>query len=102
MDAPSGTALVLKRIVEAHYRDTAVSVTSVRAGYIPGQHAVSFDSTTDTVRLEHTARNREGLAEGAVLSARWIADKKGFFDFRDVVDQLMCSPAFRASNTLET
>lgn len=93
LDAPSGTAVVLKQIVEAHYRGTAVSIASVRAGYMPGQHAVSFDSAADTVRLEHTARNREGLAEGAVLSARWIAGKKGFFNFRDIVEQMMQSPA---------
>jgi 4-hydroxy-tetrahydrodipicolinate reductase len=88
-DAPSGTALVLKNILNLHYRGAPVPVTSLRAGSIPGRHSVGFDSQTDTVRLEHSARNREGLAEGAVLATTWIKNKKGFFDFRDVADQMM-------------
>jgi len=88
-DAPSGTALVLRSFLQPHYPGASIPVTSVRAGFMPGQHAVSFDSTCDTVRLEHTARNREGLAEGAVLAARWIVGKKGLYHFRDIVDQLV-------------
>jgi 4-hydroxy-tetrahydrodipicolinate reductase len=65
-----------------------VPVASVRAGYIPGTHAVSFDGAGDTIRLEHRARNRRGFAEGALLAARWIAGRKGFYDFREVVAEL--------------
>jgi 4-hydroxy-tetrahydrodipicolinate reductase len=92
-DAPSGTALVLKRIVEDRFRRDSIPVSSVRAGYIPGLHAVSFDSPAETVRLEHRARNREGLAEGAVLAARWIEGKKGIFQFKDIVEELIEPPA---------
>jgi len=84
-DAPSGTALVLKKIVAENYEKREVSVTSIRAGYIPGTHVVSFDSAVDTIRLEHTARNREGFAEGALLAAKWIAGKKGLFEFRELL-----------------
>src|SRR5205085_8003707 len=42
-DAPSGTAIFLKREVEAELnRD--VPVASLRAGFIPGAHTVGFDS----------------------------------------------------------
>lgn len=89
-DAPSGTAIVLKRIVETKSQiKVSIPVTSLRAGYIPGTHIVGFDSAADSIRLEHTARNREGLAAGAVLAAKWIEGKKGFFNFKDVVDQLV-------------
>lgn len=88
-DAPSGTALVLKEIVGRHHPGAQVPVTSLRAGSIPGIHTVGFDSPSDTIRLEHSARNREGLAEGAVLAAEWICNKKGFFNFRDVADQMI-------------
>ncbi len=84
-DSPSGTALVLKKIVEDQYGEKNIPVTSVRAGYIPGKHRVSFDSLVDTVSLEHTARNREGFAEGAVLAAEWIENRKGFFEFQEVL-----------------
>jgi 4-hydroxy-tetrahydrodipicolinate reductase len=86
-DAPSGTALVLQKTLAKVYGDRPVPVTSVRAGYIPGTHAVSFDSTVDTIRLEHTARSREGFAEGALLAAQWIARRKGFYEFREVLEE---------------
>ncbi len=84
-DSPSGTALVLKKIIENQYDKKNIPITSVRAGYIPGKHRVSFDSTVDIVSLEHTARNREGFAEGAILAAKWIKSRKGFFEFQEVL-----------------
>jgi len=86
-DAPSGTALVLQKILAKEFGERPVPVTSVRAGYIPGTHAVSFDSAVDTIRLEHTARSREGFAEGALLAAKWIAGRKGFYEFREVLEE---------------
>jgi len=87
-DAPSGTALVIKNIMQPNY-EKEIPVTSVRAGYIPGTHAVSFDSMVDTIQLKHTARNREGFAEGALIAAKWIKGKKGVYDFPDVVTDLL-------------
>jgi len=67
-DAPSGTAVFLKRIVESKYnRD--VPTSSTRAGYIPGRHLVGFDSEADTLSIAHTARSREGFVEGSLLAA---------------------------------
>ncbi len=86
-DAPSGTALILQKLLANEYRERQIPVTSVRAGHIPGTHAVSFDSPVDTIRLEHVARNREGFAEGALLAAKWIAERKGFYEFREVIRQ---------------
>jgi 4-hydroxy-tetrahydrodipicolinate reductase len=86
-DAPSGTALVLQKTLAKVYGDRPVPATSVRAGYIPGTHAVSFDSAVDTIRLEHTARSREGFAEGALLAAKWIAGRNGFYEFREVLEE---------------
>ena len=90
-DAPSGTARNLKQIVQAHYKEKEIPVISVRAGYMPGMHRVSFDSKADTVKLEHNARNREGLAEGALLAAKWIENRKGCFAFEDVLDDILKS-----------
>jgi 4-hydroxy-tetrahydrodipicolinate reductase len=86
-DAPSGTALVLQQLVAHEYQEREFPVTSVRAGHIPGTHVVSFDSTADTIRLEHITRNREGFAEGALLAAKWIAGRKGFYEFREMIEQ---------------
>ena len=88
-DAPSGTALVLKQILEERYGGKEIPVTSVRAGYIPGMHSVSFDSTVDTIHLQHTARSREGFAEGAILAAEWIVGRKGLYAFGDVLTSIL-------------
>ncbi len=86
-DAPSGTALVLQKVLANEYGERQIPVISARAGYIPGTHAVSFDSAVDTIRLEHTARSREGFAEGALLAAKWIAGRKGVYEFREVLQE---------------
>jgi 4-hydroxy-tetrahydrodipicolinate reductase len=83
-DAPSGTALNLLDIMRPHLSDPNLGIASIRAGWIPGTHVVGFDSEADTIVLEHRARSRQGFAEGAILAARWIADRKGFYDFRQV------------------
>ena len=87
-DAPSGTALKLKDIVAAHIaKDFSVSAT--RAGSIPGTHRVGFDGAADQILLEHAARSREGFASGAVLAAEWIVGKKGFYEFTEIMDQII-------------
>jgi len=87
-DAPSGTALKLKQLVSEHI-DRDFSVSSTRAGNIPGTHRVGFDGSADQVLLEHVARSREGFAAGALRAAEWIIDKKGFYDFSEVMDEIM-------------
>lgn len=87
-DAPSGTALKLKDIVAAHITKD-FSVAATRAGNIPGTHIVGFDGTADTVELTHTARSREGFASGAILAAEWIYDKKGFYEFTEIMDKIL-------------
>ena len=84
-DAPSGTALEIKRQVQPSFGEREIPVASVRAGYIPGVHELGFDSEADTVVLRHTARGRQGFAEGALYAARWIVGKKGLFHFADVL-----------------
>lgn len=86
-DAPSGTALKLKEIVSKHAEPGEIAAT--RAGHIPGTHRLGFDGATDQVLLQHTARSRDGFASGAILAAEWIVGKKGFYEFTDVMDELL-------------
>ena len=81
LDAPSGTALKLKQILEATYGSRAISVASNRAGTVPGEHTVGFDSEADTLTFTHTARSRLGFAGGALHAAEWIKGRKGFYEF---------------------
>ncbi|HXU46983.1 MAG TPA: dihydrodipicolinate reductase C-terminal domain-containing protein [Thermoanaerobaculia bacterium] len=88
-DSPSGTALEIKRRMALHYGQREVPITCRRAGYVPSEHAIGFDSAADTIHLEHRARNRQGLAEGALLAARWIVHRAGFYEFREALDDLL-------------
>jgi len=84
-DAPSGTALEIKRQIQPEFKSREIPVTSVRAGHFPGAHELGFDSEADTIIIRHTARGRQGFAEGALHAARWVVGKKGFFSFTDVL-----------------
>ncbi|MBA2606016.1 MAG: 4-hydroxy-tetrahydrodipicolinate reductase [Acidobacteria bacterium] len=87
-DAPSGTALKLKEIVAKNI-EKDFSVSATRAGNIPGTHRVGFDGNADQILLEHFARSGKGFASGAILAAKWIVGKKGFYEFTDVVDEIL-------------
>jgi 4-hydroxy-tetrahydrodipicolinate reductase len=88
-DAPSGTALSLLDMIRPHIKNPDLGIASTRAGWIPGTHIIGFDSESDSIILEHRARNRQGFAEGAILAARWIAGKKGIYDFRQVFREIV-------------
>jgi 4-hydroxy-tetrahydrodipicolinate reductase len=88
MDAPSGTALTLKRIVESARPGAEVEVTSKREGEVPGIHVVQARSANDCIELRHESFSRRGFAEGAVRAAEWLAGKTGCWDFQDVVGEL--------------
>lgn len=83
IDAPSGTAVTLQKIVfEASGKE--LEITSFREGDVVGMHEIVLDSHNDTIYLCHDSKSRRGFAEGAVRAAEWLAGKKGFFDFKDI------------------
>jgi 4-hydroxy-tetrahydrodipicolinate reductase len=84
-DAPSGTALMLRDAMATASYDRAVDMSSTRAGTIPGIHTIGFDGPSDTIELIHTARDRRGFAAGAILAARWILGREGWFTMADVL-----------------
>lgn len=87
-DAPSGTGLKLKEIVAKSF-PKQFSVSSTRAGHIPGTHEVGFDSAADTITLTHQARSREGFASGAIWAAKWIKGRKGVYEFTQAMDEYL-------------
>ena len=87
-DAPSGTALKLRELMSEHL-GPEIPTFSTRAGYIPGTHRVGFDSEADQILLTHTARSRQGFANGALLAARWIVGRTGVFEFGEVIEDVL-------------
>ena len=86
-DAPSGTALVMQRIVKEK-SGAELEITSFREGDVVGLHELIFDSPNDRIYLCHDAKSRRGYAEGAVLGAEWLSGHKGMFEFKDIWRQL--------------
>lgn len=104
-DSPSGTALELaNRVLAKSSRKTTVlwdkcdrkikpeelHFASLRAGAMPGTHKIGFDSEADSVELSHQIRNRSSLALGAILAAKWLAGKQGFYSFNEMIDEILC------------
>ena len=88
-DAPSGTLLQIKKVMEGAGYGRPIDVASNRAGSIPGTHQVGFDSEADTLTLEHRARSRAGFAHGALRAARWMIGRRGFFEFSQVWEEIV-------------
>lgn len=87
-DAPSGTALMLKRAMEEAGYSRGIDMSSTRAGAIPGTHEVGFDAATESVTLTHTVRDRAVFAHGALEAARWVKDRRGWFTMDDMIADL--------------
>ncbi len=96
LDAPSGTAISLAEgiIGETDYKNWTVGeakaseipITSRRIGDNAGTHIIDYDGPVDQIRIQHTAHSRQGFAEGAVIAAEWLLDKKGVFNMQDVLN----------------
>jgi len=84
-DAPSGTALALEARVRRGGYERPMPIASTRAGSIPGTHTLGFDAASETVTLTHAARDRAAFARGALLAARWVIGKQGWFSMSDVL-----------------
>jgi len=103
IDSPSGTALTMGQIVLEHLvrkkellnetshtkiRPEQLHISSTRSGTVIGTHTLAFDSAADAIELKHTAKNRSGLALGALFAAEWIRGKKGLFTMDDAFQEL--------------
>jgi 4-hydroxy-tetrahydrodipicolinate reductase len=88
LDAPSGTAITLKEIIQSAYPGIEIPVTSHRIGDAKGEHAVTARSEVDVIEIRHDAFSRRGFALGAVRAAEWLNGKSGAWDFREIFEQL--------------
>lgn len=87
LDAPSGTAITLRRIIEQEKSGVKVEITSHRVGDAKGEHVVRAKSAADELEIRHNAHSRRGFAEGAVRAAEWVNGKRGAWEFREIFDQ---------------
>jgi 4-hydroxy-tetrahydrodipicolinate reductase len=105
IDAPSGTALSMGKVVaDALGRDldkvavygregqtgardrNTIGFATVRAGDIVGDHTVTFAADGERVEITHKASSRMSFARGAVRAAGWLPGQNaGLYDMQDVL-----------------
>ncbi|MFO0926737.1 MAG: 4-hydroxy-tetrahydrodipicolinate reductase [Gemmataceae bacterium] len=101
-DAPSGTALHFARIIQEamgagdirHGREgltgersrQEIGMHALRAGDNVGEHTILFSTLGEGLELVHRGRSRDSYARGALLAARYLADKgPGRYSMADVL-----------------
>lgn len=97
IDSPSGTAITLAQQIlkNVHRKSQWVNekslvknnlvIESERKDPAPGTHHVKYTSDVDDIEIIHTAHNRSGFANGAVMAAEFIEGKKGIFSMKEVL-----------------
>lgn len=81
-DKPSGTAKMIQNIFDGR----EINTSSLRLGNVPGDHSVSFGGLGEVITISHRALSRKTFAEGILLSAQFVINKKkGFYSFTDIV-----------------
>lgn len=98
-DSPSGTAVKLFEgiqkvnpnisdwINEESTDQTKIGIVSKRIPDVPGTHTVSYSSPLESISIQHTAHGRSVFADGALMVAQWIKDKKGVFTMSDFIKE---------------
>ena len=84
LDAPSGTAISLGKIVDES-GGFNTQITSQRIGEVPGIHTLTLTGSCDKITLSHEAFSREGLAQGAVEAALMTERVSGVHEFKDLL-----------------
>src|SRR4051794_33729331 len=101
-DSPSGTAMHFARIVQGamdipklvHGRDgmvgerppTEIGIHAIRAGDNVGEHTILFSALGETLELVHKGYSRDSYARGALLAAKFLANKPaGRYTMADVL-----------------
>lgn len=101
-DSPSGTALHFARIIEdamgpmdkRHGREGVVGertpreigIHAIRAGDNVGEHTIVFSALGETMELVHKGYSRDAYVRGALLAAKFLANRPaGRYEMKDVL-----------------
>lgn len=104
IDAPSGTALTLAKLISemrgysrmvygregvSPRKPDEMEVVAVRGGGIPGIHIILIAGPHEMITVEHVAFSRSIFAQGALLAAEWVMKqtKPGIYSMEDVLGE---------------
>ncbi|WP_185877952.1 4-hydroxy-tetrahydrodipicolinate reductase [Blattabacterium cuenoti] len=101
-DKPSGTALHIandiinigmknywntidnkKKLIKNYKK--SILIESKRCENVIGEHIVDYKSNIEKISIKHKAYSRNIFAIGAIISAEWLINKKGFFSMKDML-----------------
>lgn len=97
LDAPSGTAITLAEGILNNMtrkntwklgnteNETELKIDAIRKDTVPGIHTISYDSAVDFIEITHSAKNRQGLALGAIMAAEFIKGKTGVYGMEQML-----------------
>ncbi len=81
-DKPSGTAILLKNIIDKEVEE----IHSKRLGSEFGEHEIEFATTGEIIKLTHRAYSREAFTKGVLLSAKRINNlENGLYTFKEIL-----------------
>lgn len=88
-DAPSGTALAIKKAILNAEGDLSqeVEISSARIADVTGEHAVYFFKENERLEITHRVFDRRIFAEGALFAALFLSKQRpGLYDMADVLN----------------
>jgi len=97
VDKPSGTGITTAEGILSHFPalggwvadeevEGKLNIISEREPDVVGTHIVTYSSEVDKIELSHIAHSRAGFAEGALMAAEWLKDKKGIYGMKDMLN----------------
>ena len=85
-DKPKPTTTA-RKIAEAINRENT-NISSVRIGGYVGLHEVTAASECERLTVIHESFSRKAFADGAMLAAEFAFGKNGFFEMKDVIEDM--------------
>ncbi len=81
---PTTTARLISNVINRG--DTPIS--SIRVGGYVGVHEVTAASDYERISIIHESFSRQAFANGALIAAKFIVDKKGLYGMQEVIGNL--------------
>ena len=98
LDKPSGTAIsIANQVIESVKRKkkwvvnqeasdvSELIINAKREDSVIGKHMVHYYSPIDEIIIQHNAFSRKGFAEGALMAAEYIYNRKGVFTMQHIM-----------------
>ncbi len=103
-DAPSGTAMKIREVIEkalpdrnwievfgrkgitGERKNEEIGIMTLRGGDVVGEHTAIFAGIGERLEITHRAFSRENFARGALVAAKWIVNRPaGVYSMKDVL-----------------